>query len=77
MDMESLLSHIEMKPGVRSGKPCIKGTRLTVGDVLDYLGSGMTENEVIQHFAELTHEDVLACLQWAAKRERLTEVALV
>jgi len=61
--MDNFLSRIAIRPGVRSGKPCIKGTRLTVGDVLDYLGSGMTEDQ-----------DILACLQWAAQREHMTEV---
>lgn len=72
--MENLLSRIEIRPGVRSGKPCIKGTRLTVGDILASLGSGMTEDQVIESFTELSHQDILACLQWAAQRERLTEV---
>ena len=72
--MDNFLSHIAIRPGVRSGKPCIKGTRLTVGDVLDSLGSGMTEDQIIEHFSELTHQDVLACLQWAAQREHMTEV---
>jgi len=72
--MDNLLSRIQIRPGVRSGKPCIKGTRLTVGDVLEYLGSGMTEDQVIEHFSELSHQDILACLQWAAQREQVTDV---
>ena len=72
--MDNLLSRIAIRPGVRSGKPCIKGTRLTVGDVLDYLASGMTEEQLIEHFSELSHQDILACLQWAAQREHMTEV---
>lgn len=72
--MDNLLSRIVIRPGVRSGKPCIKGTRLTVGDVLDYLASGMSEDQVIEHFSELSHLDILACLQWAAQREHMTEV---
>ena len=72
--MDNLLSRIQIRPGVRSGKPCVKGTRLTVGDVLSYLGSGMTEGQVIEHFSELSHQDILACLQWDAQREQMTEV---
>jgi len=72
--MDNLLSRIVIRSGVRSGKPCVKGTRLTVGDVLDYLASGMTEDQVLEHFAELSHQDILACLQWAAQREHMTEI---
>ncbi len=59
-----------MTPGVRSGKPCIKGTRITVYDVLEYLAGGMTEKEILADFPDLTAEDVKACLAFAAARER-------
>jgi uncharacterized protein (DUF433 family) len=61
---------ITVDPSVRFGKPCVRGTRLTVGDVLGYLAGGMTETEVLANFPQLTHEDILACLAFAAERER-------
>jgi uncharacterized protein (DUF433 family) len=61
---------ITIRSGVRSGKPCIRGTRITVSDVLEYLAGGMTEDEILQDFPELTREDVRACLAFAAQRER-------
>ena len=62
---------ITIEPGKRGGKPCIRGMRITVYDVLEYLASGMTENEILQDFPYLTKEDILACLGFAAARERL------
>jgi uncharacterized protein (DUF433 family) len=64
---------ITMEPGKRSGKPCIRGTRMTVGDVLDYLAAGMTYAEVLHDFPNLTEQDILACLAFAADRERELE----
>jgi uncharacterized protein (DUF433 family) len=61
---------ITIEPGKRSGKPCIRHTRMTVGDVLDYLASGTSIEEVLDDFPDLTREDVLACLAFAADRER-------
>ena len=61
---------ITVTPGVRSGKPCIKGTRITVYDVLEYLAGGITEKEILADFPDLTAEDVKACLAFAAARER-------
>jgi uncharacterized protein (DUF433 family) len=61
---------ITIEPGKRSGKPCIRGLRITVSDVLEYLASGMTQNEVLIDFPELTEEDIRACLAFAADRER-------
>ena len=55
---------------IRSGKPCVRGTRITVADVLDYLGGGMTMAEVLDDFPDLTAEDIQACLSFAADRER-------
>ena len=66
----SQLERITIDPVVRFGKPCVRGTRLTVGDVLGYLAGGMTEAEVLADFPQLTHEDILACLAFAAERER-------
>ncbi|MGH9354950.1 MAG: DUF433 domain-containing protein [Terriglobia bacterium] len=62
--------HITIEPGKRGGKPCTRGLRITVCDVLEYLAPGMTEAEVLQDFPDLTAEDVKACLAFAADRER-------
>lgn len=59
-----------MEPGKRSGKPCVKGTRMTVYDVLSYLASGMSFEEVLADFPKLTREDILACLAYAADVEK-------
>jgi uncharacterized protein (DUF433 family) len=61
---------ITIEPGKRSGKPCIRGTRMTVTDVLEYLAGGMTEEEILAEFPDLTAEDIKACLAFAADRER-------
>ncbi len=61
---------ITVSPGVRSGKPCIKGTRITVYDVLEYLAGGMTEAQILSDFPDLTADDIRACLAFAASRER-------
>ena len=61
---------ITVEPGKRSGKPCIRGMRITVYDVLEYLAAGMTEDEILADFPELTREDIRACLAFAADRER-------
>jgi uncharacterized protein (DUF433 family) len=61
---------ILINPEIRFGKPCVRGTRITVGDVLSYLASGMTEREILADFPQLTSEDIRACLAFAAERER-------
>jgi uncharacterized protein (DUF433 family) len=61
---------IVVDPHIRFGKPTVRGTRITVGDVLDYLAVGMTETQLTEEFPQLSHEDVLACLAFAAERER-------
>lgn len=61
---------ITIETGKRGGKPCIRGLRITVSDVLDYLASGMSEDEVLRDFPDLTHEDIRACFAFAADRER-------
>ena len=61
---------ITIEPGKRGGKPCIRGMRITVYDVLEYLASGMTEHQIVHDFPELTTEDIRACLEFAAERER-------
>ena len=60
---------ITVEPGKRSGKPCIRGLRITVYDVLEYLASDMTVDEILVDFSELTREDIKACLAFAADRE--------
>jgi uncharacterized protein (DUF433 family) len=62
---------ITIEPGKRGGKPCIRGMRITVYDILEYLASGMTQLEILEDFPYLTKEDILACLSFAANRERL------
>ncbi|HVO27314.1 MAG TPA: DUF433 domain-containing protein [Candidatus Margulisiibacteriota bacterium] len=65
-----LEERIVIMPGVRSGKPCIKGTRISVYDVLEYLAGGMTEDQILADFPSLTQDDIRACLAFAAARER-------
>ncbi|HEX8235199.1 MAG TPA: DUF433 domain-containing protein [Abditibacteriaceae bacterium] len=62
--------YITIEPDKRGGKPCIRGMRITVYDILDYLASDMTEAEILEDFPDLTHEDIRACLAFAADRER-------
>ena len=64
---------ITREPGKRNGKPCIRGTRMTVLDVLEYLAGGMTHAEILADFPQLTEEDIRACLAFAADRERELE----
>ena len=61
---------IQIDPSVRSGKPCVKGTRITVFDVLEYLAGGMTNDQILADFPSLTADDIRACLSFAAARER-------
>jgi uncharacterized protein (DUF433 family) len=61
---------ITLEPGKRSGQPTIRGLRITVADVLSYLAAGMTPEEILADFPYLTREDILACLAYAADRER-------
>ncbi len=61
---------ITIDPAKRGGKPCIRGLRITVYDVLEYLASGMTREQILADFPDLTAEDLLACLAFAADRER-------
>ncbi len=67
MDITAL---IETRPGVRSGKPCFTGTRITVYDVLEYLAAGMSAEQIVEDFPELGTEHVRAALEFAALRER-------
>ena len=65
---------ITLEPGKRGGKPCIRGMRITVYDVLSYLAAGMTQQEILADFPYLTEEDILASLSYAAAREQRTLV---
>ena len=67
MNYENLIT---IEPGKRGGKPCIRGMRITVYDVLEYLASGMSEDQILGDFPDLTREDIRACLGFAADRER-------
>ena len=62
--------HITVTAGVRGGKPCIRGTRITVADVLEYIASGMSEQEILADFPDLKPADLRAVLAFAAARER-------
>lgn len=65
---------ITLDPGKRSGKACIRGTRITVYDVLDYLAAGMTHEQILADFPDLTETDIRACLAYAADAERRVEI---
>jgi len=60
---------ITIEPGKRGGKPCIRGMRMTVYDVLEYLASGMSHQQILDDFPYLTEQDILACLSYAVERE--------
>jgi uncharacterized protein (DUF433 family) len=66
---------ITIDPGKRFGKPCIRNMRITVYDVLGWLASGMTREEIIEDFPELTKDDISACLAYAADKERKIRIA--
>jgi uncharacterized protein (DUF433 family) len=66
---------ITSEPGKRGGRPCVRGMRITVADVLSYLAAGMTQQEVLDDFPYLTADDIRACLAYAADRERRMLVA--
>ena len=63
-------SRITVEPGKRGGRPCIRGMRISVYDVLSYLAAGMTSQEILADFPYLTEADIQACLSFAAERER-------
>lgn len=68
----SPLDRITVDPEIRFGKPCVRGTRITVGDVLAYFAGGMSEGQLLTDFPQLTVDDVRACFAYAAERERRT-----
>lgn len=69
MDLTGLIT---LEPGKRSGKPCIRGLRITVYDVLEYLAAGMTHQEILEEFPDLTEQDIRACLAYAASAGKRT-----
>lgn len=71
----SFKDRISIDPAVRSGKPCIKGTRITVYDLLEYLAGGMSEAEIFEDFPALSNDDIRAALEFAADRERKLAVS--
>lgn len=72
--MEQLLSHIVIDPNIRFGKPCIKGTRIAVVDILQWLASGMSKAEILTDFPLLKEEHILAALAFAANREAFIKI---
>jgi uncharacterized protein (DUF433 family) len=73
---DSWRARITLEPGKRGGRPCIRGMRITVYDVLSYLAAGMTVAEILADFPYLTQEDIQACFAFAAERERRMLVAV-
>ncbi|MBP9892860.1 MAG: DUF433 domain-containing protein [Planctomycetes bacterium] len=67
--------HISIDPAIRSGKPCVKGTRISVYEVLGYMAGGMTPEQIVDDFPDLKLDDIRACLAFAADRERKLAVA--
>ncbi len=76
--MHNYRNRINIEPGKRGGKPCIRGLRITVYDILDYLASGRAMQEILEDFPELELEDILASLAFAADRERnISEITFI
>jgi len=65
--VDSLVSRITITPNLRSGQPCIRDLRITVSDILKWLGTGATHAQILTDYPELTEDDILAALQWAAR----------
>jgi uncharacterized protein (DUF433 family) len=74
--MNELRAHIVVDPEICFGKPCIKGTRITVGDILQWLSGGMTEQEIIADYPELQKIHIRAALAFAAERDAMTKVVV-
>jgi uncharacterized protein (DUF433 family) len=72
--MNELREHIAINPEIRFGKPCIKGTRITVGDILQWLSGGMTGQEILEDYPELQRTHIRAALAFAAERDVMTKV---
>ncbi len=74
--MENWQKYISINPEIRSGKPCVTGTRITVSDVLSYLASGMSIEEIIEDFPSLDKEKIMATLSFAAYRDSMTKISV-
>jgi uncharacterized protein (DUF433 family) len=74
--MTNIQERISINPEIRFGKPCIKGTRIAVWDILGWLASGMTQDEIVEDFPQLTHEDILAALAFASNREQNKKILI-
>ena len=74
--MHELRAHIAIDPDIRFGKPCIKGTRITVGDILYWLSGGMTGREILEDYPELREAHIRAALAFAAERDEMTKVVV-
>ena len=72
--MSELRTHIVINNDIRFGKPCVKGTRITVGDILQWLSAGMTEQEILEDYPELQTVHIKAALAFAAERDKMTKV---
>lgn len=73
--MDNYADYIDINPEIRFGRPCVKGTRITVYDVLGWLATGMTTPQIIRDFPELNTQQIRACLAYAAQKERKTKIA--
>lgn len=74
--MENWQKYIFINPEIRSGKPCLIGTRITISDVLSYLASGMSFSEIIEDFPQLDNDKIVAALSFAAHRENITKISI-
>lgn len=74
--MNTLLEHISVDPNICFGKPCVKGTRIWVSLLLDFIAAGTTFKEILQHYPQLTKEDILACVAYGAAMSRENFVEL-
>jgi uncharacterized protein (DUF433 family) len=74
MEMKKLSSLISIEPGIRFGKPCIKGTRIAISDILQWLASGMTHAEILEDYPLLNEEHIRAALMFAANRESMIKI---
>jgi uncharacterized protein (DUF433 family) len=72
--MKEVAAHISINPEIRFGKPCIKGTRITVADILQWLASGMTHEEILTDYPSLKKDDILVALAFAANRKSLIKI---
>jgi uncharacterized protein (DUF433 family) len=72
--MTDTAQHISIDPQIRFGKPCIRGTRISVGDVLSWLASGMSNREIIEDYPSIKEDDILAALAFAANREAFVKI---